>query len=54
MNLAVYVTGHGYGHLTRTCEVLRSLRAAAPGVRQHLRAPFPAKKIIEAPRAAPP
>jgi L-arabinokinase len=30
--LAAYATGHGYGHLTRLCEVLRAVRAAAPDV----------------------
>jgi len=30
--LAVYVSGHGYGHSTRTAEVLRSLRERAPGL----------------------
>jgi L-arabinokinase len=28
--LAVYVSGHGFGHATRTAEVLRAVRAAAP------------------------
>ncbi|MGC3999058.1 MAG: hypothetical protein QM767_17095 [Anaeromyxobacter sp.] len=28
--LAAYVSGHGYGHLVRLCEVLRAVRAAAP------------------------
>ena len=28
--LAAYVTGHGFGHLTRLCEVLRAVRARAP------------------------
>ena len=28
--IAVYVSGHGYGHATRTAEVLRVLRAHAP------------------------
>jgi len=28
--LAVYVSGHGYGHSTRTAEVLRAVRAEAP------------------------
>ena len=30
--LAVYVSGHGYGHSTRTAEVLRALREHAPGL----------------------
>jgi L-arabinokinase len=30
--LAAYVTGHGWGHLTRLCEVLREVRARAPGL----------------------
>lgn len=30
--LAVYVSGHGFGHATRTAEVLRELRARAPGL----------------------
>ncbi|BDG05268.1 glycosyltransferase [Anaeromyxobacter oryzae] len=28
--LAAYVSGHGYGHLTRLCEVLRAVRTRAP------------------------
>jgi L-arabinokinase len=28
--LAAYVSGHGYGHLVRLCEVLRQVRARAP------------------------
>jgi len=28
--LVAYVSGHGFGHLTRTCEVLRAVRAGAP------------------------
>jgi L-arabinokinase len=30
--LAAYVTGHGFGHLTRLCEVLRAVRARAPAL----------------------
>jgi hypothetical protein len=30
--LAVYVSGHGYGHSTRTAEVLRAVRERAPGL----------------------
>lgn len=28
--LVAYLSGHGFGHLTRTCEVLRGVRALAP------------------------
>src|SRR5512142_1374148 len=28
--LAAYVSGHGYGHLVRLCEVLRHVRRLAP------------------------
>jgi hypothetical protein len=31
-HLAVYVSGHGFGHSTRTAEVLRALRDRAPGL----------------------
>ncbi|HSD28058.1 MAG TPA: hypothetical protein VLL75_12195 [Vicinamibacteria bacterium] len=31
-HLAVYVSGHGYGHSTRTAEVLRAVRDRAPGL----------------------
>src|SRR5512141_2071238 len=31
--LAVYVSGHGFGHSTRTAEVLRVLRGRDPGLR---------------------
>ncbi len=30
--IAVYVSGHGYGHATRTAEVLRAVRERAPGL----------------------
>ncbi len=30
--LAVYVSGHGFGHLTRTCEVLREVRLRSAGL----------------------
>jgi L-arabinokinase len=30
--LVAYATGHGYGHMTRLCEVLRALRARAPAL----------------------
>src|SRR5512147_1129273 len=30
--LAAYVSGHGYGHLVRLCEVLRRVRELAPGL----------------------
>ena len=30
--LAVYVSGHGFGHATRTAEVLKAVRARAPGL----------------------
>jgi hypothetical protein len=29
--LAAYISGHGFGHATRTAEVLRAVRALAPG-----------------------
>ena len=31
--LAAYVSGHGFGHLVRLCEVLRHVRALAPDLR---------------------
>jgi hypothetical protein len=30
--LAAYVSGHGFGHLTRTCEVLREIRRRDPAL----------------------
>lgn len=30
--LVAYVSGHGYGHLTRLCEVLRAVRSRAPSL----------------------
>jgi L-arabinokinase len=30
--LVAYLSGHGFGHLVRTCEVLREVRARAPGL----------------------
>ena len=34
--LAVYVSGHGFGHSTRTAEVLRKVRERAPGHERHV------------------
>lgn len=39
MRLAVAVTSHGFGHATRTAEVLRELRRQVPGVEFLIRAP---------------
>jgi len=30
--LVAYISGHGFGHMTRTCEVLRAVRALAPSL----------------------
>lgn len=40
--LAVYVTGHGFGHATRTAEVLRLLRAREPRLAIAVRTTAPA------------
>lgn len=48
MNLAIYITGHGYGHLTRTLEICKKLREIDPSVRLHTRTPFPLPHISEA------
>ncbi|MFH2204555.1 MAG: hypothetical protein ABIJ96_15685 [Elusimicrobiota bacterium] len=36
-----YVSGHGYGHATRTVAVLEALRAQSPGLRLHVRSEAP-------------
>ncbi len=38
--LAVYITGHGYGHLTRTLEICKSIQKMDASIEIHLRAPF--------------
>ncbi len=40
--LAVYVSGHGYGHSTRTAEVLRAVRERAPDLKVAVRTSAPA------------
>jgi len=40
--LAVYVSGHGFGHSTRTAEVLREVRARAPALPIVIRTSAPA------------
>lgn len=40
--LVVYVSGHGFGHSTRTAEVLREVRARAPGLPIAIRTSAPA------------
>lgn len=53
MKLALYVTSHGFGHLTRALEVGRLLRSAHPEVELHLRADFPTE-VVEAALGEPP
>ena len=48
LKLAVYITGHGLGHLTRTLEVCRILTRKHPEVELHLRAPFQPELIRQA------
>jgi L-arabinokinase len=39
-SLVAYVSGHGFGHAVRVCEVLRALRAREPDVRIQIRSPL--------------
>lgn len=48
MNIAVYVTGHGFGHLTRSMEVIRFLNKIAPECDIHIRAPYTSNQIKDA------
>ena len=43
--LAAYVSSHGYGHLMRTCEVLRAVRARAPSLKISLTTAAPASLV---------
>lgn len=38
--LVAYVSGHGYGHAVRVCEVLRALRVREPALRIQIRSPL--------------
>lgn len=40
--LAAYVSGHGFGHATRLCEVLRAVRTRAPGLALSVTGTIPA------------
>ena len=46
--LAVYVSGHGYGHSTRTAEVLKQIRARDPRLRIVVVASTPARLFHQA------
>ncbi len=46
MRLAVYITGHGLGHLTRSMEVMRFIRSKAPKIELHIRAPYKKETVI--------
>ena len=39
--IVCYVSGHGFGHASRVCEVLRALRARRPDVAIAVRSPLP-------------
>jgi L-arabinokinase len=41
VSLAVYVTGHGFGHASRTVEILNALAARQPGLEMHVRTSTP-------------
>lgn len=41
MQLLFYISGHGYGHATRSSEVLRELARQQPGWRLHVRSNVP-------------
>jgi L-arabinokinase len=41
VSLAVYVTGHGFGHASRTVEILDALAARQPGIEIHVRTSAP-------------
>jgi len=40
MIIACYVSGHGFGHAARVCEVLRALRVRRPDIRYVIRSPL--------------
>ena len=40
MHILCYVSGHGFGHAARVCEVLRALRARRPDVEPMIRSPL--------------
>src|SRR5262245_22267606 len=40
MKILCYVSGHGFGHAARVCEVLRALRARRPDVTPIIRSPL--------------
>ena len=45
MKLALYVTGHGYGHLTRSLAIANEVLRQVPETELHVRAPYPAEQI---------
>lgn len=50
MHALFYVSGHGYGHATRTSEVLRALVAAEPDWTIHVRSNVPGHLLAGIPR----
>src|SRR5690349_9168358 len=40
MRIVAYVSGHGFGHAARVCEVLRALRDVLPNVAVVIRSPL--------------
>jgi len=40
VDVVAYVSGHGFGHAARVCEVLRALRARRPGTTVAVRSPL--------------
>jgi L-arabinokinase len=40
--IVYYITGHGYGHAVRSCQVLRALKQACPEAEFHVRTTAPA------------
>jgi hypothetical protein len=46
--LAVYISGHGYGHATRTAHVLRAVRVVEPSLPIHVVSLAPERIFREA------
>lgn len=47
MNIAIYISGHGYGHFTRTLEIIRELSQIDPAMRCHTRMPFSSLQVSD-------
>ena len=49
ISVAYFISGHGYGHMVRSCQVIRRLREACPDLQFHVKSTAPYRFLRDLP-----